>query len=760
MGIDTSSSGNTAANLAHSNFKPFEHWKPGLSSSAGKAALLAHQDGGKLDLWNPSATDEGHSAAGIAMGKQTGLSPRVDYGVTDDGRKKALLAATLSVSGRDRARSSPSPARPSYPDAQNASHNALSAASVAHKPTVASTRMSDEANEAARLTHMQGNINRSMFTEHPPVNVAPMDQRHSNHALRGATMAHNKQAEDAQAAQQVPNAASANAKNYARFDLQEQAQKLAQQRLSKLDPDGVLAYREHYGYSNAPSRNKLSSIRHRRARSSDDGGKSRKSVSEDDDAARAGRIRHQMSRFNDQLASVDTKKKNDRDTLMAAAEKSVRERMSKLDSEIFNETGRVTPAMMEEWEAKARQRAAVESEKRLENHGMVNVGGGKYMDQTEVEKIAASRMQPTLDEINANAERQRARDEEVRLDREQRERQAATEKQREKETKEEVKKTKEEEKAQKKLQKRQEKDEAKKAKEEEKHIKKVEKQGAKEQDAAERDQAREDGADGTRSQETHSSDANDAVGASETGALKKNSKKSRYTVTKELTQGEKAAMYPTTEDPPGVPVTFSGQPVAPKTEPTADLHAQQPPSERDSGKGDNLEIQTSGGPVIKKNEKRDSRVKSWLGKLRPKGRQQRDGSGGQANGSGGQTDGNGGTVALVEEEKPERIENEVTDEKGPSDAAATSKVEAPMGDDRQAKKEEIAYPSTAKGKERAWEPSEERGRGGADERGGLAERGEPTEPEEPSKPTESKEPNKPTRPRFQTQPSEDRSRSI
>ena len=62
------------------------------------------------------------------------------------------------------------------------------------------------------------------------------------------------------------------------------------------------------------------------------------------------------------------------------------------------------------------------------NHGKIHIGGGKYMDQSEIDAIAKARLQPTLDEISEKAEAQRARDEEIRLAEEQRKREEEAEK--------------------------------------------------------------------------------------------------------------------------------------------------------------------------------------------------------------------------------------------------------------------------------------------------------------------------------------------
>ena len=147
-----------------------------------------------------------------------------------------------------------------------------------------------------------------------------------------------------------------------------------------------------------------------------------------------------MSSFNREVQTVDEKKRQaDRQNLMAAAEKRVQARMSAMDEKVFAETGQVSPAMMEEWEAKAKAKAAADSEQRMLTHGKVHIGGGRYMDQSEIDQIAAARLQPTLDEINETAEKKRARDEEIRLAQERRTAELQEEKAKETARKAEVK---------------------------------------------------------------------------------------------------------------------------------------------------------------------------------------------------------------------------------------------------------------------------------------------------------------------------------
>ncbi|KAK6403028.1 Eisosome assembly protein, partial [Oleoguttula sp. CCFEE 5521] len=118
-----------------------------------------------------------------------------------------------------------------------------------------------------------------------------------------------------------------------------------------------------------------------------------------------------------------------------------------MDDKVFQDTGKVSQTKMDEWAAKARQKAQLESDVRQENHGKTHIGGGKFMEQSEIEAIALARLKPTFDEINDTAEKKRARDEELRLEREELERNKRDKKTQEREEKDEAKKIKNEEKA-------------------------------------------------------------------------------------------------------------------------------------------------------------------------------------------------------------------------------------------------------------------------------------------------------------------------
>ena len=459
-----------AASLANANHKDFEPWKPDASVPASKAAMQAKdykpaplwqpersnagskaahaaaEHGGHVSVWKPEATSAGNSAAGLAM-RAKGLSPQAFGGVTGDDNRKALQAATGAMSGnRRRAGSSPNVTPASYPDSANSAANALKAATSVSKPSARGRQTQSPGPspipiDAARIHNAAvTNLSREMYTSNPP--VAPeVEEKNRQAGLRAAAVSMAKKMYDVQqqaideaanhgkadshhAATSVHNrqpsvASTEGPQSAPRYvNLQEAAQKLAAERLAKLH-DEHAAYRSYYG-ANAPVQKRLSIRGRTRRRASSDGN------ARESDEERSRKIRNDMSLFKDELAQVDAKKRQtDREALLAAAQRNVKASMTGMDEKVFNQTGKASPAMMEEWENKAKARAQAESDTRMVNHGRVNIGGGKYLDQSEIDDIAAGRVQPTLDEITEKAEKQRARDEELRRQQEEREQIAA-----------------------------------------------------------------------------------------------------------------------------------------------------------------------------------------------------------------------------------------------------------------------------------------------------------------------------------------------
>jgi hypothetical protein len=417
-------------------------WQPEASAAGSKAAILAHKGGSGLNMWQPEASAAGHSAATIAMKKQ-GLAPVTDYGYTEDGRKRALVAATGAVasSGRKRAQSHPTPP-PIYPDSQNSARNALNAATIVHRQSMKakpqtnnltnSERLGSNAMEAARIQHAKAS--RQMYTERPPVSIEVQEKARQD-ALRASAISMAKGMYDLQKDAMEQAAAGRSHARAAAIEgqqrhlghtdesdikeqamryigIQEAAQKLAAERLAKIGPDENAAFRSYYGYGGKTSRSKLS-IRRGRPRASSDP----EPADSDDDELQSRRIRSQMSLLNKNLAEVDAKKRGeDRKYLLAAAQRKVQAQMQGLDKEIFDKTGKMSPAMIDEWDAKARAKAAAASEARMENHGKVHIGNGKFMDQADIDAVALARIQPTLDEIYEKTEKRRADEEERRLE--------------------------------------------------------------------------------------------------------------------------------------------------------------------------------------------------------------------------------------------------------------------------------------------------------------------------------------------------------
>ncbi|KAH7355876.1 hypothetical protein BKA66DRAFT_474748 [Pyrenochaeta sp. MPI-SDFR-AT-0127] len=550
VGIDAKSSAGAAALLANQNQKSPEWWRPEQSAAAGKAALLAnnykmaplwqpeasaagskaallaHRDGVKLNVWTPEASTAGNSAANIAMRKK-GLGPEIDYGYTDQGRKNAFTAATgaHSAAGRKRAQSSPAPAE-LYPDSKNSARNALNAATIAHTPSMKvkslampvtdSTRLGSDAMEAARIQHAKS-ISRDMYTSTPPVAIETDEKKH-NDALRASAISMAKkmysvQQQDIDGAAglstartgataahgQQPDSSEADIKQQAMryIGIQEAAQKLAQERLAKIGYDENAAYRSYYGYEQ-PTRSKLSMRRGRnRAQSASEAAPANHSESDEDDF-RSRRIRSQMEQFNKQVEDLDAKKReNDRKSLLAAAQRKVQAQMQAQDKRIFDETGKMSPAMVDDWDDRARKRALANSEARMENHGKVHIGNGKWMDQEDINAIAQARIQPTLDEITEKTQKRRAEDEkrrgeeeERRLDLQEKKRRERIEKEHAADIKAEAKLAKAEEKRLAKAQAAEEKSVAKQEKEAAKQEKEIEKTKHVKEDHLVRDEER------------------------------------------------------------------------------------------------------------------------------------------------------------------------------------------------------------------------------------------------------------------------------
>ncbi|KAK6077352.1 hypothetical protein SCUP234_06764 [Seiridium cupressi] len=482
---DSSTSASTAALLAQ-NHKMAATWTPSPSSHGAQAALLAHKSAKNSDGWKPSPTGHGQSAATQAFKSGRAANLSSDDQSTNLNRQRSLMAAKGAMTVRPRSNTAPS-AKDAYPDEANAASNALKAAAAVHK--------------APRQTaaHPKGGavpfttMNRQMFTSHPPVRPeveeqSREDQLHASAVAMAKKMFTQQQkvidqtkkahANDSASVRRTRSTNSLSSEDEVRpmqfTNLQDAAYKLAQERLAKLHEDNLKnrEYQEYYGQTK-PLRKFSVRGKLTRRRSSSDG-----DVIEDQ--RRSQQIRQQMSIFNSKLSQVDVQKRQqDRDALLAVAQRNVQARMKGMDDKISAETGMVPASSLTSWEVKAQAAAQSRSDDRMAHHGKVDIGAGKYMDQEEINAIAAQKVQPTLDEINEKAEQEHARQTELRLDAEAKKEAHEREKAREREVAVIEKKLKEQEKQEAKEKKAEEKQGAKLKKDEEKAAQEEQKRLAK-----------------------------------------------------------------------------------------------------------------------------------------------------------------------------------------------------------------------------------------------------------------------------------------
>ncbi|KPM41674.1 hypothetical protein AK830_g4902 [Neonectria ditissima] len=490
-----------AASLGWSNQKSIEPWKPGKLSSASAAAVLA-KDYKMAPPWEPASNTAGHQAALLALGSANTAnkviiprSPQEGWGnsaanqafntnrsnsmrqvqpstsIKELRSERSLAAAKGAMSGsRPRAISTPSapPAPDSYSLESMAASSALSGATLAHQASLRSKPPVDNGGAVSVTT-----MTRNMYTSQPPVKPE-VDERQNNEKLHASAVAmarqiYNQQQKMTEQNKDIEGQDSGSAQTKPRINLQEAAFKQAQERLAKLEGEHQKNRQFNDYYGNSPA------IRHRFSLSSK---LRRRSSSDGDlhDREQTERIRQQMSLFSNKLSEVDDqKRKKDRDTLMAVAQRNVTARLQGMDQKVYNETGQVNPTLLTEWELKANQVANANHASRTENKGKVDIGGGRFMDPKEVDAIATKRVQPVLDDINEKAAVERERLAVLKMEEEARKADVEKEKTRDREMKEITRKLKEQDKEEERVKKA----EAKAAKAEEKRQAKEQKRSSK-----------------------------------------------------------------------------------------------------------------------------------------------------------------------------------------------------------------------------------------------------------------------------------------
>lgn len=442
--------------MGWNNQKPVELWKPDKLSSASAAAVLA-KDYKMAPLWAPSADSAGHQAAVLAVGSASSAfkhhsnsSPRSQHegwgnsaatqafhanrasstqandlshgnsaatqafnnrsqsarkghspSMNLQGNRSLAAAKGAMASSRPRATSTPSTTRPTESQLHSrAASNALNGATIAHRASM-QPRPSIEDTGAVPVTTMT----RNMFTSHPMVKLEADEQQNNERlhqsAVEMAKKMYNQQQRMVDQAREHGEDPDQYTSPY--LNLQDAAYKQAHNRLAKLHDEHQQSreMQEYYGHAPAPRR-RFSVANKLRRKSSD----------EDvfNDREESARIRQQMSMFSSQLSEVDkAKRQHDRDVLLAAAQRNVKARLHGMDENVYQKTGKVNPTLLSDWEAKAHQAAQERHQAHGEPKGRLDLGGGMFMDQEQIDAIAAQRIQPVLDDIDEKAEKERER---------------------------------------------------------------------------------------------------------------------------------------------------------------------------------------------------------------------------------------------------------------------------------------------------------------------------------------------------------------
>jgi len=360
---------NHTKSLSNGNVKPAtgQNGSPSMSSASAKAALLAHK-------------------AALSHQADTHLSETAAQESLKDARDRALLAATKSFR-QQKVLEKKSPAGLSASDQRDAE---LASRRI--------TARQQETQSRRDIIH----IKPEMLTEHPPIRMEVEEKRH-NDALHASALSLARTVYNQRTAEQnVEPSAKDQAKQY--VSLQDAAQKLAAQRIAKINEST----------SNLPPRSKstrtttnlLQKVRrgHRRSTSDDD--------------LTSEYTRKELAYRKSQMSAVESKRSEDqqaeRSRIMAAAERKVQAQMQTLDATVFAETGKMSPAMMSDWDSQARVRRAnnpqVISMRDTQADSAVDVGAGKVVDRADVEYLAEQRVGPTLRGIDEAVEKRRQED--------------------------------------------------------------------------------------------------------------------------------------------------------------------------------------------------------------------------------------------------------------------------------------------------------------------------------------------------------------
>ncbi|PGH07647.1 hypothetical protein GX51_01656 [Blastomyces parvus] len=220
--------------------------------------------------------------------------------------------------------------------------------------------------------------------------------------------------------------------NYRRpLSLHETAQKLASEKLAMMH-DEQRAFWDYYSAAIPPPSRRGSLYSKFRKRAASDSGVT------DTDYEQPGLIRSQTSISRRRMSRIDAEKMaRDHEALMNAAKRNAEATIDDVDRRIYESTGRPQSRVVEK---------LIPRPAEGDNANAVPIGGGQFVTQEGVDRVARSRVKPTIDDVMRRLEEQRARVIEEELDEREAIRQKELERERETEAKKCIQEAKEEEK--------------------------------------------------------------------------------------------------------------------------------------------------------------------------------------------------------------------------------------------------------------------------------------------------------------------------
>ena len=344
------------------------------TNSSDTAANLANNADLSLKLWHHETSKTGLQAATLA--NSSNVSPDIwQPHTTPEASKAAILAKSKTFPPKHGRESISGSGR-------NASSAALSAHGVSGRDTAASAlpdayAWGDRTNSitpSSRGAHLLGATHATSGT---PANARPGKSK-----TPSFTSISNTKVPDSNYLQNIAN-------------LQEVAQKKAEDRLSKLYKPSSIA-------------------------NAGDGAAALAITASREEEQRLAKEREAMTLSGQQY-----------EALMAIARGRAEKKISQIDEDVFYKN----PALNLKYYTAALAVAEEKGKGRMVNHGKIDIGGGKFMSQSDIDAIAERNVRPVINEISEKAQAQRQADEERRQTEEEEKRKKAEEKRLEQEQK-------------------------------------------------------------------------------------------------------------------------------------------------------------------------------------------------------------------------------------------------------------------------------------------------------------------------------------